>query len=798
MRTRSGVVRDAWRALTRRPTLALTLILIFTIAIGLNAAVFSVFDVVLVRPLSYPDADRLLWLSTVAEDGEPGVVTGPEFHDWRAGAMSLDRMVAYGLWDESISAPGGLARVSVASVTPEFWALSGAVPAAGRLPLDDEPGVLVTQAFVARHFASDALVVGTPTTLDGSPVTIIGVLPEGFRPQLPRSPFPGARPGEVDVYRPLSVSSARSGPVQLLNVIARLRPGATVAGARTEIETIRRRAAEAQAGSFHETRTLRVVPLDAQVAGGARLALPVLLAAAALVLVIACANAATLLLAGMAGRGAEMAIRVSLGASRVRVFAQMLVESLLLVGTAGVLGLVVARLTLASIRIIDPHAVPRLAEVALDGRVIGAVMVLSLMIAVVCGLVPAMAVWRTDVCQTLKRGFDTTPARGVRTAGVLVAVQVALAVLLTVGAGLMVKTVWVLTQYPPGFAPDRILTAHLVFSGPGPSESSRMRTFAETLLGRLGGERWVEAATISGHGYSLTRALDVEGRARQADPHDVRPPILINSTTAALPRVLGLQVVRGRWFADQEAGAVLNESVALREFAGQDPLGRRVRMSDEGPWLTIVGICADRKFSRLDAPAEPEVYVPYDLAGDGLFGFTALVLTRGGDPLAHAATFRGLAIGVDAGLVPDHLMTLERSLSQSIAPRRLNQLLFGAFAAAALILAVVAVYGAMSHAVSRRVREIGVRLAVGARPRQVVALVLGRGLVVVSGGVVAGTALGLGLGRVMQDLLYEVQPTDPPTLGAAVLGVALVALIACAIPSARAARVDPVVALRHE
>jgi putative ABC transport system permease protein len=766
----------------------------------LNTAIFSVFNAVLLRPLSYPNANRLVSLSPIAQDGEAGVVTGPEFNDWRAGVSSFDSMVAYVQRDETIGAPDGLARVRVAAVTHEFWEVSGAVPASGRLPLPDETGVaLVTQAFVRRQFAQDPNVVGKSTTLAGRPVTIVGVLPEEFGPQLPRSPFPGFLPKEVDIYRPMRVSSARSGPIQLFNVLARLRPGATLAGARAELETIRRRSAESQPNPSPGQPTLRLIPLHEQVAGSVRIALQVLLAAVALVLLIACANAANLFLVRGSARKSEMAVRLSLGASRSRLFTPMLVESVLLVAVGSALGLFVSRITLESIHRIHPQAIPRFTEVTVDSRVIGALLVASMLTAAVCSLVPAIAVWRTDLHHALKRGLASTSVSGMRTASVLVAGQVALALILIVSAGLMVKTVWLLNQHPPGFMPDRVLTARFEFNGPGRFDPNRMVSFAETLLGRLKGEPWVNAASISGHGYSLTRSLNVDGREpRNEEQLAARPPILINSTSPELPRVMSLRMARGRWFAEHEAAAVLNESVARREFAGEDPLGRRIKVSEQGPWLTIVGIIADRKFSKLDAAPEPEVYVPYAVAGDGLFGFTALVLTNGDDALAHAATFRHLATRLDPNQVADQLMSLEQALSQSIAPRRLNLLLLGAFAAASLILAIVGVYGVMSHTVSRRVREIGVRMSVGAQRAHVVAMVLRQGMFVVSCGIAAGIAIGLTLMRAIQNLLYEVQATDLPTFAVAIIGIVSATLVACGVPAARAARVDPTVALRDE
>ena len=796
-----GVVQDlryALRSLKRRPGLAIALILIFTIAIGLNTAIFSVFNAVLLRPLSYPNAERLVSVSSVDIDGAAAVVSSGQFNDWRAGASSFDRMVAYSYRDETFDSTSGPTRVRTAVVSDDFWELSGAVPAAGRLPLANEAGVaLLTQAFVARQFASDPNVIGKSVTLAGRPLTVVGVLPAEFRPQLPRSAFPGFVSRELDVYRPLRVAAARTGPMQLFSVFARLQPGATLLSARAELETIRERAAS-QVNKVPPQPTIRLIPLHEQIAGSVTVALQVLLAAVVLVLLIACTNAANLFLLRSSTRQSEMAMRLSLGATRGRLFTQMLAESLLVVAAGTVLGLFVSRLTLESIRQLDPHAIPRLMEVSLDGRVVGALLVTSLLTAVVCGLVPAVALWRSDLSQVLKRGLAGRSGRP-RAVSILVGVQVAIALMLVVSAGLMVKTVWRLNQHPAGFSPDRILSAQFEFPGPGNMERRRMVSFAETLLARLESEVWVEAATISGHGFSLTRALKVEGRVRQVNGQSEAAPIMINSTSPELPRLMGLQLVRGRWFDEREGAAVLNASVAAREFPGEDPIGRRITLDEkEGPWLTIVGVIADRKFSKLDADPEPEVYVPYDVADDSLFGFTALVLTRGDDALAHAATFRHLANAVDPSQIADQVMSVEQAFSRSITPRRLNLLLLAAFAAAAVALAIVGVYGVMSHAVDRRVHEIGVRMSIGAQRGQVVWMVLRQGMVVVACGIVAGTAAGLLSTRAMQQMLYEVEATDVATFTVAIVGILSAAVVACVVPARRAGRIDPTVALRED
>ena len=623
-------VRYALRTLRRHPGFAAVVILTLAVAIGMNTAIFSVFNAVVLRPLAYPHAERLLWLSTIGAEDQPGIVTGPDFADWREQATSFDRMVAYGTVDYALASPQGATRVRAAMVTNDFWDLSGARPAPGRLPLPAEDGVvLLSQSFAQRSFAGDPDLIGKTVTLDGRQVSIVGVLPNDFRFHLPGSPWVGFRPRDVDVYEPMVVSSARGGQVPLLSVVGRLRAGATLEGARAEIEAIRTRIAEAHPHPFDDARTLRAVPLHDQLIGGARLALLVLMGAVAFVLLIACANAANLLLARASARHKEIAVRMSVGAGRARVLRQLLVESLVLAVLGSAAGLLLADLGVRLILRIAPHAIPRLADTSIDGHVLSLVLGTSVLTALVFGLAPALTFWRMDPHDALKGGRRTAapPISRARTRRVLVAGEVALALVLLIGAGLMLKSVARMHAYAPGFEPERILTAKVEFAGPAYAEPQRQVAFVDALLGRLQTEPGVAAASISTHGYLLTPVLEVEGEPVPSEEELARKaPIMINATSSALSRVMGLRLVRGRWFADGEAAAVLNEHLARRDFSARDPIGRRIQLSEGGPLLTIVGIVADLKYSKLDAPAEPEVYVPYTRT-DGLYGFTALVHT---------------------------------------------------------------------------------------------------------------------------------------------------------------------------
>ena len=449
---------------------------------------------------------------------------------------------------------------------------------------------------------------------------------------------------------------------------------------------------------------------------------------------------------------------------------------------------------------IDPQAIPRLAETTIDGRVLVVVLSTSVLTALLFGLAPAPALWTMDPHDALKAGnrVASPGVSSVRARMILVAGEVALALVLLIGAGLMLNSAWRMSAYPAGFEPQRILTARIELTGSQYSQPQRQIAFADALLERLQSVPDVEAASLSTHGSSLTSALMVEGEARPAPEELARKaPIVINATSAALKQVMGFRLVRGRWFTEAEPAVVLNESLMRRDFSGRDPIGRRIRLSESGPLLTIVGIVADLKYSALDAPAAPEVYVPYARVEDGLFDFTALVLSAT-DPRALAPGIRTLISEIDKTLVPSDVVSLEKGLAESIAPRRLNLVLFGTFAAAALFLALVGIYGVMAYSVTQRRHEIGVRMALGAQRADVVRMVVRQGMRVTVAGIVAGIAGALTLTRLMESLLYEVQPTDLLTFAVVTAALAATGLVACCLPGLNAALVDPVITLRTE
>jgi putative ABC transport system permease protein len=563
------LLQDARYALrTLRNSSGASVVVVLTLALGisLNTAVFSVFNAVILRPVAYPNPERLLWLSTIHHEGETGIVLGHDFVDWRERAASFERMAAYGLWDATVTGAVGPVRARLAIVTEDFWDLTGARPSFGRLPtVGERDAVVLSHAFAQRWFAGDGGAIGATVTLEGQLATVVGVMPDDVRFHLPAPPWPGFRPKPVDIYQPIFIAPVRDGTIGLFNVFGRLKPGVSIEQARGELEVIHAQIAEEHPNPylFEGQRKLRGVSIQEQLVGGARVALWVMLAAVGFVLLIACANAANLLLARASTRHNEIAIRMSLGAGRFRVLQQCLVESLALALLGATSGLLIARLAVAIIIRVGPQSVPRLGEAVIDGSVFVVALGLGMLTALVFGSAPALALWRVNPTRALRAGAygASRHVTGIRGRSVILGAQIALALVLSIGAGLMLKSAWHLTAHPPGFEPAQILTTKIEFTDPV-FRDAPARKFAviDALLDGLRAQSGVDAASISTHGMALTQRLVVEGAAEPtADELARLEPIVVNSTSAALSRVLGLQITRGRWIADNERAVVVNE-----------------------------------------------------------------------------------------------------------------------------------------------------------------------------------------------------------------------------------------------
>ena len=806
-------IRYGIRGLRRNPGFAAVVVLTLALAIGMNTAVFSLVNAILVRPLPYPDPDRLVWLGNYNRFFKAEMVSSPDYVDWKNQSASFAGMAAYGTRGYTIVTADGTGHHVLADVTADFWNISGARPALGRFfGPEDRDGIVLSNEFFERDFHRDPHAVGRSVLMDSRPVTVLGVLPEGFRFLLPPSGFllQTSDAQEIEGYIPNPVAwqhSSRGRNMSVQMVVAKLKPGVSIESARSELGGIQARIAGENPGVRYDRQSLRVTPLQQKLAAGARLALLVLLAAVGFVLLIACANVANLLLARGAARQKEIAIRTAIGAGRARVIRQFLGENLALALLGGALGVLLARLAMPMIVRLAPPSLPRLSETTIDGHVLLFALAATLVTGFIFGIAPAILLRRSKPYEVLKQGGRTSAAgsAGLALRRLLVAAELALALVLLTGAGLMVKSLWRMNARPPGFDPERILALQVPFSGPRYRAVAEQRRFAEQMLERARQLPGVEAASVLAQGDlrgSGTAPHDPNLRSLSSAQVMHLPHVTFSTVSSGFGRVMGLRVVRGRWLAETESGPaiVINESMAHELFGEGDAVGRKLGLADNvndpATLAAIIGVVSDLKYSRLDAPAEPEVYIPYQIS-TSLLGMTVLVRTAA-SATAMAPAIRNAIASVDRTQPVADAKTLEQALADSIAPRRFNFYLLGTFATSALLLALIGIYGVIAYAVAQRTHEIGVRMALGAQRSQVVRLVVLEGMRVAAVGITVGLAASFALTRLMASLLYDVKPTDPSTYATVAAALAATALAACCKPALQAAWVDPARALRQE
>jgi predicted permease len=811
MRTLLKDVRFAARGLWKRPGFTAVAVVTLALGIGANTAIFTVIDAALLRSLPYRDPARLvhLWETKRSRDFERREASYPDFLDWRAQSADVFEGVAgYAPRQFTLALEGEAARARGATVTANFFDLLGVRAEAGRTFVagEDEPGAapaaVLGHGLWLRRFGGDRAVVGRKVALDGEPFTVVGVLPADFQ---------FARLGETEVWTSLAVSPqvASRRYMHWLQVVARLKEGVDTEAAGAALSAVAARIESEDPGA-HAGVGLRVVGLQEEFVGPVRPVLLVLLGAVGFVLLIACTNVANLLLARSASRRREMAIRAALGASRWRVVRQLLTESVLLSMAGGAAGLVLALwgvdLLVAAIPPAQLAQMPYLRGLSLDADVLLFAFGLSLLTGVLFGLTPALASTRTDLQESLKEGGRSSGSRAsARLRDLLVVSEVALALVLLVGAGLLLKSLAVMLKVDPGFDARGLLTMRVALPPARYAEDAQAARFYEELLRRVSQLPGVRGAAATSNlplaGDGGTGTPQVFGRAT---PASELTEAHLRTVSANYFEVMGIPVAGGRAFGPRDTSdaprvLLVNKTFAERVFPGEDPVGRRLTFRFTGErQFEIVGVVGDEKVTSLDARTTPVVYFHNQQDADSS---AALVLrAEGADPLALAGAVREAARGVDPEVPVFAVQTLEQMVSGTRATfvRRYPAYLTGVFACVALLLALVGIYGVVSYAVTQRTREIAVRVALGARGRDVLRLVLRHGLGLALAGVAAGTLGALALTRLIEGLLFGVSAADPAVYTLVGLLLVGVALLACLGPARRATKVDPMVALRYE
>ncbi|MGE0887351.1 MAG: ABC transporter permease [Blastocatellales bacterium] len=790
-------LRYGARLLLKKPGFTLTAIVTLALGIGANTAIFSVVNAVLLRPLPYPEPERL-----IATRSNESALDLADIRTWNQSFENVGGTVKQPLDFTSGNEP---LQWQVGMVTGGFFRTLGVQPLTGRFITDedDKQGgarvVVLSYELWQKQFGGQSEIVGKEVSLSGHQNTVIGVMPAGFK-----SP----RDNEI-AWCPLQVTNplaANYRGVHFLRTYMRLKEGVTIDQARSEMQAIDKRLAE----SFPEenkTRRTILFPLKERIVGATRQPLLILFGAVALVLLIACANYANLLLARAATREQEMVVRMALGAGRWRVIRQWLTESVLLSVLGGAAGLLIAQWGIELLLAFKPADLPRLETINLDWRVLGFTLGISVITGLVFGLAPAWQASHASISQTLKEG-----GRGMagsarhRLRGGLVVIEMAMALVLLIGAGLLIRSFWQLRDVKPGFNPAGVLTLRLDLPEARYEEEEKQTRFRLALIEDINSLPDTQAAMISELPMTddyLTHNFEVEGKPA-TNPGE-EPEVMTRSVAGDYFRVMQIPLLAGRDFTPQDRTGtplvgIINQALAKQFFPTESPIGKRVRWArDEQPmWITIVGIAADIKHFGLDQPDEPALYSPYAQVNRQWKRWMSVVVRSGLDEQTLAQSVRQKVWKLDGQLPITKLSMLDEVLKESFAARQFNLVLLGFFAVVALLMAMIGIYGVMTYAVTQRTHEIGVRIALGAQTGDVLRLMVGQGMRLALAGVTLGLLGAFALTRLMASLLFGISTTDPLTFLAISMLLAAVALFACWLPARRATKVDPMVALRYE
>jgi putative ABC transport system permease protein len=795
-------LRYGARLLLRSPGFAAIAVAALAIGIGANTAIFSVVHTLLLKPLPYHDSDRLavIWEHNLPRDRKNNVVSPGNFMHWREMQQTFDDLAGVSMtFSLTITGDGEPEELPMQLVSAQFFTLLGVSPALGRAFTveEDRPDnrvVVISDRLWRRRFNGDPAILQRPITIQGTPRTIVGVMPPGFS-YLDKT---------VEFWLPIALpAEARTPRGRWMTVLGKVKPDVTMDVAQRDMARVHAELTKLFPG-FNTGWTARVVPLRTQLTGDVRPALLVLLGAVTLVLLIACANVANLLLARATARQRELAVRAALGAGRARIVRQLLAESLLLSAAGGITGLLLAWWSVSLLRAVVAERLPiaRLEAVAIDGWVLGFTLIVSIASSVMFGLVPALTAAGGSLTNALKEGGRSGSAgHGNRARRAFVVVEVAFALVLLAGAGLLLRSFVRLSNVDAGFDPARTVTMRVSLPGSRYPQPEQRTQFFHRLFERVDALPGVEAAGgvsfLPLVGLGAATSYYVVGQERPASGSE--PVADVRIVTNEYFRAMGIPLIKGRLFnegdkSDFAGRIVINEAMARRHWPGEDPIGKKVHVAwnneqdDE-----VIGVVGDVHHEGLHVAPRSMTYWPHARFA---VGSLTLAIRTAGDPGATARAVAAIVREHDPNLAVADIRTMNAVISDSIAQRRLTMQMIVLFACAALVLAAVGIYGVIAYAVTQRTQEIGIRMALGARGSDVLRMIVGEALALTLVGTLVGIACGVGLTRLMKDLLFEVRPADPMTFIAVAIVLSLVALAASYLPGLRATRVDPVVALR--
>lgn len=798
----------ALRMMRKNLGFTIAAMIVLGLGIGANTAIFSVVDAVLVKPLPYEHGDRLLTLSPHTGDGGVGRFSVPEMNDYRRQNRSLDGIVEYHNMQFILLGRHEPEHVETGVVSWNFFELFGIKPLFGRMfePSDEKPGspavLLLSFEYWQRSFGGDPTVVGKTFHMNDKLHTVIGVLP----------PFP-QYPHQNDVYMPTTACPFRSDPElianrqgHMLRLFGRMKPGVKPAQAEADLSTL----AAAMQHDFpndyvqNVRARMEVTPLKTELTRDAKPTMLFLLAAAGFVLLIACANVANLNLARMVRREREMGLRTAMGAGRVRLFRQLLTESSLLALGGGLLGLLLASSGMGLLTTYVARFTPRAHEVHLDTQVLLFTLLVAGLVSILTGTAPALA-RRENLAGALKEGGTQATLGSARSKmrGALIVAQVAVSFLLLIGAGLMVRSLLNLQRVDAGFKPENVLTMQISLDFTKYMSDASMLNFSDTLLGKIKGVPEVTSVAMAGE-FPLDKSPVANGQfvieGQQGDAGDAKPTSEFNTVSPEYFRTLGIPMFSGRTFDERDRPgkprvAIVTQSVARNYFHGADPVGRRITLDAGKNWTQIVGVTGDVRERTLNQAPKNFIYVPYAQYPQMS---PSLIARTQGDPMAIARATVQHLYEVDPNQPAGRIQSLEHVRADSIAAPRLTANLLGLFAVLALAIAAAGIGGVMALSVSQRTHEIGIRMAVGARPAEIVRMILRQGMGMVLAGMVFGVAGAFALTHAMKSLLFGVTPTDPVTFAGVAAVLVAAAFAACYLPARRAAQVDPLRALRTE